>query len=218
MSQPERGLFFALEGGEGSGKSSAAQRLAVALSAQGYDYELTLHPGGTALGRKIREMLLHRQEFDLTAEEQLQLFAIDFCINLREAILPAVSRGAVVIADRYTASTRAYQGVAGELDKDFVEERLKFWTEGIEPDRYYLIDIEPALGLARSTGGGDKIEAQALEFHQAVRLGYLVQAAANPELFLVVDGSQPPETVKQIILADMLELIDKRGIKHAAIP
>jgi dTMP kinase len=181
------GLFVAFEGGEGTGKSTQAVMLAEALRAEGHDVVVTFEPGATAVGRRLREVLLDKTNTALSARTEALLYAGDRAQHVFEVIRPALARGAVVITDRYVDSSLAYQGAGRDLDEHEVRRLSRWATGGLAPDLTVLLDLDPAVGLARATGPGDRIETEALQFHERVRSRFLEITRRGRGRYLVVD-------------------------------
>ena len=181
------GLFIAFEGGEGSGKSTQASRLADALSGRGYDVVLTFEPGATTLGRQIRQLLLDKSNTQMSPLTEAMLYAADRAQHVGEVIRPALERGAVVITDRYVDSSLAYQGAGRSLEPTEVRRLSQWATDGLVPDLTVLLDIDPVIGLQRATGPGDRLEAEELAFHQRVRQAFLDLARQGRDRYLVID-------------------------------
>jgi dTMP kinase len=173
-----RGRFVVLEGGEGSGKSTLAGGLAKRLRAAGREVVTTREPGGTAAGEIVRK-LLHEP---LTPWAEAFAFFAARAQLVAEVIRPALERGAVVVCDRFAASTYAYQGHARGLDLAALRTANAAATGGLEPDLTILLDIDPAVGLARKHGEDEAIRTglESVAFHRKVRAGYLVQFEAAP--------------------------------------
>ncbi len=195
-----RGLLISFEGGEASGKSLQAQRLATALRDRGADVVLLREPGGTPAGERIREILLHAREVTLSPETQALLFTAARAQLVREVIRPALERGAVVIADRYFDSTLAYQGSAGGADLSGLRQITRFAVGDTVPDRTFLLDVPIDVILARSRAREadrpwDRFEVQERAFHDRLREGYLRLAAAEPQRFVVVKGDRDEATI-----------------------
>lgn len=187
-------LFVALEGGEGSGKSTLGSGLARALEAEGREVLLTREPGGTPAGERVRELL----HLELVPWAETFAFLLARAQLVENVILPALDRGLIVICDRFEASTFAYQGYGRGLDLDALRSANQLATGGRRPDLTLWVDIDPRLGLARKRGESEALRtgAESLEFHERVREGYRQQAlAAHPGAWLTLDGFAPPETV-----------------------
>ena len=190
------GFFISFEGGEGGGKSTQIAYLADRLRAAGHQVTVTFEPGGTVLGQEIRRLLL-APGGDVTPRSEALLYAADRAHHVAAVIEPALAAGEVVICDRYADSTFAYQGAGRSLDADDVRRVMEFAVAGRWPDLTILLDVDPRVGLARARGDGqgDRIEAESLAFHEAVRRGFLDLAAAAPERFAVIDASQAIDEV-----------------------
>jgi dTMP kinase len=187
LGRGQGGLFIAFEGGEGAGKSTQARRLAEALTARGYDVVLTFEPGATQLGREVRALLLDKNSTDMRPRTEAMLYAADRAQHVGEVIRPALERGAVVITDRYVDSSLAYQGAGRELDAAEVRHLSQWATDALSPDLTVLLDIDPEIGLRRATGPGDRLEDEALAFHQRVREAFLAIARHGRDRYLVID-------------------------------
>ena len=193
MASPRQGLFITLEGGEGSGKSSQAQALKALLEGTGRSVTVTREPAGCPLGQRVRE-LLSEPSLELDARNELFLFAAARAQHVAEVIRPALEHGDIVICDRFSDSTVAYQGYGRGLSLDDVRLANRMATQGLVPDLTVLLDVPVARGLARKRGESapDRIGQEGAEFHERVRQGYLAMAAEEPQRFLVVDGTLSP--------------------------
>lgn len=196
-------MFIALEGGEGSGKSTQARLLANALHDAGRPVILTREPGGTDLGRHIRTLLLDGTAPSPRAEALL--YAADRAHHVDTVIRPALNRGETVITDRYIDSSLAYQGAGRSLWAAGIR-RLSDWAaDGLYPDLTILLDIDPAAGLPRATRtGSDRIERETLDFHQRVRHGFLLLARADPGRYLIIDATLPPNQIAALVQDGLL--------------
>lgn len=186
-------MFISFEGGDGAGKTTQVNELARYLRDRGYDVVTTREPGGTELGQEIRHLLLHGG--DVSPKAEALLYAADRAHHVATVIRPAISRGAVVLSDRYLDSSIAYQGVARDLGTDEVRELSLWATDHMLPDLTILLDIPVASGSERVGGEQDRIEAAGASFHEAVRHEFLALAAEEPERWIVIDGSAPIPTV-----------------------
>ncbi|MFU8796957.1 MAG: dTMP kinase [Dehalococcoidia bacterium] len=193
------GLFITFEGGEGCGKSTQAGLLLKRLERSGVSAVLTREPGGTVLGDEIRRLLKKERASAVAPEAELFLFAASRAQLMSELICPALNRNTVVICDRFTHSTLAYQGYGRVLDLDAVEMVNRLATAEIKPDLAILLDIRPEQGLSRKRSSGDRFESESLSFHRRVRDGYLKMAAAEPDRWLVVDASLTRAQVAAIV-------------------
>ncbi|NLN77849.1 MAG: dTMP kinase [Armatimonadetes bacterium] len=181
------GFFVTIEGIEGAGKSSLSKALFERLSLHGREIVVTREPGGTKLGDSIRRVLLESEKLSDRAE--LLLFEAARAQHIDDVILPALGRGAVVICDRYTDSSIAYQSGARGIDAELVEELNRFATNGLSPNLTILLDLPAEVGLARQTKV-DRISSEGIAFHESVRRGYLNQASAEPQRFVIVDATR----------------------------
>jgi dTMP kinase len=200
-----RGLFIALEGGDGAGKSTQARLLRAWLEGLGHTVVMTREPGGTEFGRTVRELVLHGGHVAPRAEALL--FAADRAHHVETLVRPALARGDVVITDRYMDSSIAYQGAGRDLGVDEVRELNVWATGGLVPALTVLIDLSAAVGRARRGGVHDRLEAEADEFHAAVREHFLALAEANPDRYLVVDGERSPEEIHELVRARVATLL-----------
>jgi dTMP kinase len=191
------GLFITLEGGDGSGKSTQAALLEEWLTELGRTVVRTREPGGTEAGVEIREIVLHHRG-DISPRAEALLYAADRAHHVATLVRPALTRGEVVLQDRYLDSSVAYQGVGRVLDPDEIR-KLSLWAaEGLLPDLTILLDLDETAARARldtSRTRYDRLEAEKAEFHARVRAAYLALAAAEPDRFLVVDASRPVEEI-----------------------
>lgn len=207
-----KGFFITLEGGEGAGKSTLQQGMAARLRAAGLEVVVTREPGGTELGKRLRQELLNGGHVEPVAE--LLLYAADRAQHVAQIIAPAVRRGAVVICDRFSDSTVAYQGYGRQLDKKQIAALNKLAQQGLAPHLTLWLDIPVKDGLARTQrrGAADRLEAEALAFHERVRKGFRALAKAEPRRIARLDARQPAEAV----LAEALRLTARRlKVKHA---
>jgi dTMP kinase len=185
--------FVVLEGGEGSGKSTQASRLSSWMAEQGHEVVSTFEPGGSKLGAQMRDLLLHG-EGPLDARSELLLMLADRAQHVAEVIRPALARGAVVISDRYSPSTLAYQGVGRDLGVAAVEQMDAVATGGLQPDVVVVLDVPDDLAEARVATVRDRLERAGDDFHARVRAAYRDLAAERG--WQVVDGSGEPDDVE----------------------
>lgn len=183
------GAFIVFEGGEGAGKSTQARLLSRRLSRDGYNVVYAREPGGSALGETVRRWLKTR--LGLAPLTELFLFSAARAQLVEEVIAPALSGQGILVCDRFTASTLAYQGYGRGLDLDLIRRLNQAATRGIEPDLTVFLDVPIEAGLARKGNGThDNFESEALEFHRRVKDGYLALAASDEDRWLVLDGTQ----------------------------
>lgn len=195
-------LFISFEGPDGSGKSTQARLLAAALRERGRRVTETREPGATPLGEQIREVLLHGDGPPATPLAMAFLLSAARTQLVTEVISPALQEGQIVITDRFADSTIAYQACGLGLDESTVRILTDIATGKLYPDVVVYVDIEPVMGLQRisARGPGNKLDDQALSFHQRVRAGYLRLARNQPERWLVIDGASSPNTVHDAIM------------------
>lgn len=201
------GRFLVLEGIEGSGKTTQIERLETRVRAAGHPVRTTREPGGTALGERLRGLLLDPDLPGMCAEAELLLMFAARAQHLSEVIRPALQAGEWVLSDRFTDASFAYQGAGRGLGPERVGQ-LEDWLQGeLRPDLVVLLDIAPETGLERAVQRGrrDRIEREALDFFQRAREAYCQRATQSPERYLVVDASQDPDTVAERILAGVRE-------------
>jgi len=193
-------VFISFEGPEGSGKTTQARRLAETLTTEGHEVILVYEPGGTSIGKAIRGLLLSPEEAPNERTEAL-LFAAARAQLVEEVIRPSLSRGAIVISDRFSDSTIAYQVGGRGLPREMVERLTAFATAGIKPDLTFLLDVETTTGFARKRQTTpDRMERADLDFHERVRNAYLQLAKSEPERIVRLDATRPaPELAQQIL-------------------
>ncbi len=189
------GHFVTLEGGEGAGKSSLVAALAERARARGARVVICREPGGTPLGERLREALFGLETAPSPLAELLT-FSAARAELVATVIRPALDAGALVLCDRFTDSTLAYQGYGRGLDLETVRTVNTAATGELVPDLTLLLDLDPAVGRARgAAGGSDYLEREAIAFHERVRAGFLALAAAEPARWVVLDAAQPANAV-----------------------
>lgn len=186
-----RGILISFEGIEGTGKTIQSKLLYEYLLKKGYNVILTEEPGGTRIGLKIRELLLSVENKEMTSFAELLLYNASRAQHIKEVVLPAINRGAVVITDRFIDSTIAYQGYGRGIDLNLIYSIDKIVTAGLRPDITILLDLDVEAGLKRNKGINkvDRLELEDVEFHKLVRSGYLEIAAKEPERIKLIDAS-----------------------------
>ncbi len=201
------GLLLALEGGEGAGKSTQARLLAIWLRDQGYDVIATLEPGATKVGMRLRALLLDTTHTGLSPRSETLMYAADRAEHVASVIRPALDRGAIVVTDRYVDSSLAYQGAGRLLPVSEVATLNQWATGGLTPDLTIVLDLPPVVGLQRRERSGDRLEAEPTAFHERVRRGFLELAEAEPERYLVLDATRPPDELSREIQGRVRELL-----------
>jgi len=204
-----KGVFITFEGIDGSGKNTQIDLLARHLGGLGCDVVVTREPGGSALGERIREVLLD-PALSPGAEAEFLLFAIE---HVKSIIEPALSRGAVVLCNRFADSSVAYQGYGGGLDSEFIDGVNERVTRGIVPDLTFLLDVEPRSNFVDARGGGrDRIERRGQEYLARVRRGYLELARAFPERVKTVKADLTVPEVQRIVRALTIPFLKEKGV------
>ncbi len=207
--------FVTFEGCEGCGKTTQIRLAAISLAERGITVLETAEPGGTPLGRRIREFLLNRGSCAIGAEAELLLFAAARAQHVRETVLPALGKGQWVLCDRFTDATLAYQGFGRGLDAGFIKILNAFSAFSLTPDMTLLFDLPVATGLARAekrAAGGppetaeDRFEHEDHAFHARIRKGYLALAAGEPERFRIIDGAADVGTIHREVCRCLSEL------------
>ncbi len=198
------GFFLTIEGCEGAGKTTAKAVVLQWLQRAGHDFMETREPGGTPLAEQLRELVLASHDESVSETTELLMVFAARCQNLTWRIEPALAAGKVVVCDRFTDATYAYQGGGRGID----EQRIALLEQLVQgdrrPDMTLLLDVEPELGLARArarSGALDRIEQEAIEFFHRVRQVYLERAARFPEQYVVIDGSQSMARVEAQIIS-----------------
>ena len=197
-----RGLFITLEGGDGAGKSTQIRNIERFFTERGFAVMLTREPGGTSISEKLREILLDKDNSEMTDVTEMLIYAASRAQHVRERIIPALERGEVVICDRFTDSSVAYQGFGRGLGS-MVSEVNERATGGLRPDITFWMDIDPAVGRERAgrTGELDRLESEKLDFHYRLREGYRALAEAEPERIKRIDASASVEAISVEIYA-----------------
>jgi dTMP kinase len=209
-----RGLFITLEGIDGGGKSTQAARLAQWLEREGRCLVLTREPGGTPVGERLRELVLSPGNH-IVPEAELFLYLADRAVHVAEVIRPALERGCVVVCERYTDSTVAYQGYGRGLDRDLLRRLNDMATGGLAPDLTLVLDLPP--GRARLDASRlDRLESAGEAFVGRVAEGFRALARAEPERVKLVDGTPPIEAVQEQIAALVRELLARAQPQEAS--
>ena len=208
-----RGLFITLEGPEGAGKTTNRAYLAEQLQAQGFAVLLTREPGGTALAEQIREILLAPHDEIMSVDTELLLMFAARAQHLAQVILPALAAGKIVICDRFTDATYAYQGGGRGLDCSRIALLEQFVQGDLRPDMTLLFDLPVEEGMARAVARGklDRFEQEQQDFFEKVRQAYLQRAQNDPERFRLVNAQQSLPAVQQSLDAYLQEIMDRAG-------
>ena len=210
-------MFISFEGIEGSGKSTQIKHAGDFLDKMGIEYCITREPGGTDIGRRIRAILLDPRNVNLDPLAELLLYMADRAQHLSQVVNPARTENKTVLCDRYFDATLAYQGVARELDMDMIIMLHRQAFANLKPDLTFLLDLDPAEGLARAwrqINGGNResketrFEEEKITFHEKVRGGYLDLARQEPERFKVINASRDEAGVWEQIRAVLVKTFD----------
>ena len=193
------GFFIVFEGGDGAGKSTQVKKLEQSLKDLNETVILSREPGGTALGLKIREILLDQTEYEVTPRMEALLFAADRSINMSQVIKPALEKGYVVIADRHIDSSIAYQGIARGLGEQTIEDISRRAVQGVVPDLTIVLDVTTETGQSRLKQK-DRLDRESEDFHNKVNKAYLDLAQKDPERYVVIDASKPVEEIAKLVL------------------
>ena len=204
-------MFITFEGIEGCGKTTQVKRFAKRLKGLGISLITTLEPGGTRIGKDIRKILLDSRNKNLSPLTELILYTADRAQHVEELIKPALDEGKWVICDRFFDATVVYQGIARGQDMELIGILNEEATQGIQPDITFLLDCPVDMGLnralerneAQSQKGQDRFEREALDFHRAVREGYLELARKNQDRFVIMDTTLPKDEVEEKIFQHM---------------
>ncbi len=222
MSSPSpalrKGLFITFEGGEGAGKTTQIRILGDRLRALGHEVVVTREPGGTPEAEKIRDLLVQREGYTWTGMAECLLFFTARVMHVQNLIRPALEAGKIVLCDRFTDSTIAYQAGGRGLPVEKVRALAALALEGFGPDRTFILDIDPVEGLRRSETRlasaaeikekhEDRFERLDLSFHRALRQAYLDIAQAEPERCRIIDGALERGLVTEILEREILEKI-----------
>ena len=208
-----RGVLIAFEGIEGSGKTTQAELLYNFLKEKSIPCIFSREPGGTEIGEQIRKILLDPKNKKMHAKTELLLYLANRCQHAYEKIIPEIKKRTVVITDRYSDSSLAYQGKARELSFKVVSRLNKFATFGLKPDLVILIDIPVEVGLERTREKTlDRLEQEEINFHEQVREGYLQLAKKAAKRIKVFDGTKPIETLQKEINKLTVDFLQKKCI------
>jgi dTMP kinase len=206
-SRKKQGVFITFEGVEGSGKSTHIALLASYLQEKGYAVCLTREPGGTKIGERLRHFILNLQHSEMDPKTELFLYLASRVQHLAEVIRPALIEGKIVLCDRFTDATLAYQGYGRALKPAAIRPIVNYAAQGIRPDITFLLDVAVREGLRRLQGRGlpNRLDAEAVHFHEAVRKGYLALAHREPKRFRVISTQSKIESVQEKIRESILD-------------
>ena len=207
-----RGRFVTLEGPEGAGKSTQIPLLAAWLEQQGHHVVSTRNPGGTAIGAQIRKVVLDAANTAMLPMAELLLYAADRAQHVNEVVEPALAAGHLVLCDRFGDSTMAYQGYGRGLDRETIRRLNDMATGGLVPDLTLLLDLPVETGLARVARAreSDRLEIEAIAFHERLRAGYLAIACQEPGRFVVVDAGLEPSAVQAALRVAVARLVGEQ--------
>jgi dTMP kinase len=200
-----RGRFITFEGGEGAGKSAQSRHLVAKLAELGVETVATREPGGTPHAERLRELILSGGLRSLGPAAEALAFSAARIDHIDALIAPALDRGAWVVSDRFIDSTRAYQGVAGDLDPDFITRLEQVAVGECRPDLTLVLDLPPEEGLARATARrgatdrADRFEGEGLQFHRTLRAAFLALARHEPSRCVVIDAASDEANVSQAV-------------------
>ena len=210
-------MFISLEGIEGCGKTTQINHLSTFFENRGQPCVVTREPGGTAIGKEIRSILLNPSNKDMVPRAELLLYMADRAQHIAALVKPRLAENSVVLCDRYFDATVVYQGFARGLDTRFIYELHRLVLEDFKPDITILLDLSPRIGLARAwkqldngtrSGTESRFEEETLGFHEKVRAGYLELARLEPERFRIIDASGDENQVQKDIRAALMEYLD----------
>jgi dTMP kinase len=213
-----RGLLVTFEGVEGSGKTTQAGRLVEALKTKGLPVTAVREPGGTALGDKVRDILLSVEHHDMAAWAEASLYTAARAQLLKEVIIPRMAKGDIVVADRFVDSTFAYQGAGRGLEMNVLMAMQMVLK--IKPDLTFLLDLPAESGLLRQAAEGrhepDRLEREDITFHTRVRDGYLDFASRDPDRYHVIGATADPDSIAAEALSVTLVRASAKGIRKAS--
>jgi len=203
-----KGILITFEGPEGSGKSTQSKQLGNFLRKKGHSVLYLREPGGTKISEAIRKILLAPEYKEMVGSTEALLYLASRAQVVQEKINPALTKGKIVILDRFQDSTLVYQGYGEGINPTLLESLGKFATKGLVPHLTFLLDIEPKKGLRRSASQ-DRIENKELAFHKRVRKGYLKLAKQNPHRIFLIKSDEDIATIQKIIQTKTLELLER---------
>jgi dTMP kinase len=214
------GFFITFEGIEGCGKTTQIKMVGEYLGSKHIPFIITEEPGGVPLGLEIRKILLNESSFAICAESEVFLFSAARVQHVRDIILPTLEENKVVLCDRFSDATIAYQSFGRGLDIHFIQKMNEFSTDRLKPDLTLLVDTPVEIGLQRAmrrisrfkgVSREDRFEREEINFHENVREGYLSLASNEPERFRIIDGTKSIDEVHIEVCSHISTLIDGRG-------
>jgi len=208
-----KGGFITIEGADGAGKTTQLNFVEEWISQRGIELVRTREPGGTALGERLRQILLAANDLSISDEAELLMIFAARQQHLDQLIIPALEAGKWVLSDRFTDATYAYQGAGRGIAFERIEVLENWVQKGLQPDLTRVLDVNVETGMARSAGRGleaDRFERQAITFKEAVRLNYLQRAAQMPERIHVIDASGSVQSVQHSLVAVLEGFWDSR--------
>ena len=205
----KKGLFITLEGIEGAGKSTVADFIEDFLTKEGHDVIKTREPGGTVIGEQIREILLKNENYTLTYDTELLLVFSARAQHIQEVILPTLSSGKIILCDRFTDASYAYQGGGRGIDESRIN-LLEKWVQGdLRPNLTLLFDLDVSIGMQRTKkrSGTDRFEREEINFFEKVRNTYLERAKKEPQRFRIINAASSLENVKEQIVTILKDFL-----------
>ena len=205
----KKGLFITLEGIEGAGKSTAVDFIEDFLTKEGHDVIKTREPGGTVIGEQIREILLKNENYTLTYDTELLLVFSARAQHIQEVILPALSSGKIILCDRFTDASYAYQGGGRGIDTSRIN-LLEKWVQGdLRPNLTLLFDLDASIGMQRTKkrSDADRFEREEINFFEKIRNTYLERAKNEPQRFRIINSASSLESVKEQIITILKDFL-----------
>lgn len=208
-----KGLFIALEGPDGSGKSTITKLLSDYLRKKGIDFIMTREPGGTSISEEIRDIILDKENTNMSGETEALLYAASRGQHIHEKIVPSLKQGKLVLCDRFVLSSLAYQGKGRDLGIEQVKAINDFAIKGVYPDLILFFHVDPALTLKRKTKrqGGDRLEQEGRDFHQKVYEGYMEVLEMYPKNIKIIDATKSIKNVLNQSIKEIEDLLKKKG-------
>ncbi|WP_313755682.1 dTMP kinase [Tissierella sp.] len=206
-----RGLFIALEGPDGSGKSTIIKLIGNYLKDKGIEFVITREPGGTLIGEEIRHIILDKKNINMGAETEALLYAASRGQHIHEKILPSLEAGKIVLCDRFVLSSLAYQGVGRNLGIEEVKSINDFAIKGVYPDLILFFHVDPEITLERKTqNGGDRLEEEGNDFHRTVYEGYMELLKRYPKNIKIIDATKSIEEVLRESIKEVENLLTNK--------